>query len=140
MQAAAPYASIPAAKQGRCARMKSHYHFIEQPPRSVVTPRNILTPHCERMLRRMQGPDALLCLHDGTDLNFARTIPAARTKNRCSKGTSGGPQGWAGAARALDAGAECRRHSAGRTTDTVRRTVDQSQACLTIAGSRSDRC
>ena len=71
MQAAAPSASIPAAAQGKRALVKGHYRFIDQPSASAVTPENILHPHRERTLRRMQGEPVVLCLQDGTDLNFA---------------------------------------------------------------------
>ncbi len=71
MQAAAPSASIPGAAQGNRALVKGHYRFIDQPSTSAVTPENILHPHRERTLRRMQGESVVLCLQDGTDLNFA---------------------------------------------------------------------
>ena len=71
MQAAAPSASIPAAAQGKRALVKGHYRFIDQPSASAVTPENILHAHRERTLRRMQGEPVVLCLQDGTDLNFA---------------------------------------------------------------------
>ncbi len=51
--------------------MKGHYRLIDQPADSQVTPENILAPHRQRTLRRMQGQAAVLCIQDGTDLNFA---------------------------------------------------------------------
>ncbi len=71
MQAAAPSASIPGAAQGNRALVKGHYRFIDQPSTSAVTPENILHPHRERTLRRMQDEPVVLRLQDGTDLNFA---------------------------------------------------------------------
>ena len=71
MQAAAPMASIPAAAQGLRAAVKGHYRLIDQPDDSAVTPQNILAPHRQRTLRRLQAERTVLCVQDGTELNFA---------------------------------------------------------------------
>ena len=63
-------AQLGAAQQDRAA-VKGHYRLIDQPADSQVTPENILAPHRQRTLRRMQGQAAVLCIQDGTDLNFA---------------------------------------------------------------------
>ena len=52
--------------------VKGHYRLIDQPADSAVTVDNILAPHRERTLRRMQAHDTVLCIQDGTRLNFTR--------------------------------------------------------------------
>ena len=57
---------------GARALVKGHYRLIDQPADSAVTVDNILAPHRERTLRRMQAHDTVLCIQDGTRLNFTR--------------------------------------------------------------------
>ena len=40
------------------------------PKDSAVTMDNILQPHRERTMRRMQGQQTVLCIQDGSDLNY----------------------------------------------------------------------
>ena len=93
MQAAAPMASIPAAAQGQRAAVKGHYRLIDQPDESAVSPENILAPHRQRTLQRMQAESVVLCVQDGTDLNFAEHPGCAGLgligKNQASQGTLG---------------------------------------------------
>lgn len=49
---------------------KGYYRLIDQPADSAVTPDNILKPHRERTVRRMQAQATVLCIQDGTDVNF----------------------------------------------------------------------
>jgi hypothetical protein len=44
--------------------------MIDQPDESAVTLPNILLPHRERTVRRMQGQKTVLCVQDGSDLNY----------------------------------------------------------------------
>ena len=71
IQAASPMASFPAAAQGEKAVVAGHYRMIDQPAASAVSPENILVPHRASTRERMQGADRVLCIQDGTDLNFA---------------------------------------------------------------------
>ena len=71
IQSEAPTKSFLGAAQKDRAAVKGHYRLIDQPADSQITPQNILAPHRQRTLRRMQGQAALLCIQDGTDLNFA---------------------------------------------------------------------
>ncbi len=93
MQAAAPMASIPAAAQGLRAAVKGHYRLIDQPDESAVNPQNILEPHRQRTLRRLQAERVVLCVQDGTDLNFAEHPGCAGLgligQNEGSQGTLG---------------------------------------------------
>ncbi len=52
------------------AAVKGYYRLIDQPLVSAVTPENILHPHRERTIRRMQAQDTVLCIQDGTDLKY----------------------------------------------------------------------
>ena len=93
MQAAAPTKSFPGAAQGDLAAVRGYYRMIDQPADSAVTPENILAPHRERTLQRMQGQHTVLCLQDGTDLNFAEHPGCVGlgliSKNKGSAGTLG---------------------------------------------------
>ena len=67
-----PMRAMPGAANGTRALVKGHYRLIDQPAESAVTVDNILTPHRERTLRRMRTHDTVLCIQDGTRLNFTR--------------------------------------------------------------------
>ena len=66
-----PMASLPAAAKGERAKIKGYYRFVDQPDEAATTPENILRPHRERTVRRMRAEPTVLCIQDGTDLNFA---------------------------------------------------------------------
>ena len=70
--AESPMRAITGAAHGARALVKGHYRLIDQPADSAVTVDNILEPHRERTLRRMQAHDTVLCIQDGTRLNFTR--------------------------------------------------------------------
>jgi hypothetical protein len=53
------------------AAVKGYYRLIDQPGDSQITPANILHPHRARTVRRMQAQPTVLCIQDGTDLNFS---------------------------------------------------------------------
>ena len=93
IQAAAPTQSFPGAAQRDLAAVRGYYRMIDQPADSEVTPENILAPHRERTLRRMQGQSAVLCIQDGTDLNFAEHPGCVGlgliSRNKGSAGTLG---------------------------------------------------
>ena len=71
LKGARPMASFPQAASGNRAGIKGYYRFIDQPDRTAVTPAAILAPHRARTLERMRAEPVVLCLQDGTDLNFA---------------------------------------------------------------------
>ena len=92
-QAQAPTKSFPGAAQNDQAAVRGYYRLIDQAADSEVTPENILAPHRERTLQRMQGQAAVLCIQDGTDLNFAEHPGCVGLgligKNKGSAGTLG---------------------------------------------------
>ena len=93
--AQSPMRAITGATNGVRALVKGHYRLIDQPAESAVTVENILAPHRERTLRRMRGHDTVLCIQDGSSLNFTR-----RSQTR-GLGTIGSNQTGA-VARGLD--------------------------------------
>lgn len=70
VQAAKPMHSFPGAAGGDQALVKGHYRLLDQPDDSAVTMDNILLPHRVQTMRRMKANKTVLCIHDGTDLNY----------------------------------------------------------------------
>jgi hypothetical protein len=70
-QAEQPMRAFAGVAKDDWPAVKGYYRLIDQPESSQVTPENILRPHRERTLRRMQAQQTVLCLQDGTDLNFS---------------------------------------------------------------------
>ena len=69
-KAEVPDRAFSAVAKGDWARVKAYYRMIDQPDESAVTMPNILAPHRRRTLRRMQGQKTVLCVQDGSDLNY----------------------------------------------------------------------
>jgi hypothetical protein len=66
-----PTDSFLTASNGVRAMTKGYYRFVEQPDKSAVTMENILKPHREQTIRRMQAEKTVLCIQDGTALNYS---------------------------------------------------------------------
>jgi hypothetical protein len=66
-----PGASWSSVAAGKWSEVKAYYRFIDQPDDSGVSVENILAPHRERTIRRMDAQDTVLCIQDGSDLNFS---------------------------------------------------------------------
>jgi len=56
--------------QADAAAVKGYYRFIDQPDDSGLTLEAILAPHRERTVQRMRSQKSVLCIQDGTDLNY----------------------------------------------------------------------
>jgi len=56
--------------EGDWAATKAYYRMIDQPEDSAVNLENILQPHRQRTARRMMGQKTVLCLQDGSELNY----------------------------------------------------------------------
>ncbi len=59
--------------QGPLARyqgLRTYYSLIDSPAESAVTLPNILELHRARTVRRMMGQKVVLCVQDGSDLNY----------------------------------------------------------------------
>ena len=70
-QAEDPLRAFTGVAKSDWAAAKGYYRLIDQPADSEVTAEHILLPHRQRTLRRMQAQPTVLCIQDGTDLNFA---------------------------------------------------------------------
>ena len=55
---------------GDWAKTKGYYRLIDAPDESAIHMANILLPHREQTIRRMKGQPVVLCIQDGSDLNF----------------------------------------------------------------------
>ena len=104
-----PQRAITGATNGARALVKGHYRLIDQPAESAVTVENILAPHRERTLRRMRGHDTVLCIQDGTRLNFTRAARRRGWGHRLEPDRRRGPR----PAPAYDAGGRPRRVALG---------------------------
>jgi len=56
---------------GDWPKVKGYYRMIDKPDDSAVTMPNILLPHRERTIRRMKAQQIVLCIQDGSDLNYS---------------------------------------------------------------------
>lgn len=65
-----PGQAFSGAAEGDWAATKAYYRMIDQPEDSAVNMENILQPHRERTARRMMGQKTVLCLQDGSELNY----------------------------------------------------------------------
>jgi len=70
-QAEDPMRAFTGVAKTDWAAAKGYYRLIDQPADSEVSAERILQPHRQRTLRRMQAQPTVLCIQDGTDLNFA---------------------------------------------------------------------
>ncbi|NNF96712.1 MAG: IS4 family transposase, partial [Halobacteria archaeon] len=70
IQAEKPAESFNGAAQGNWPLVKGYYRLIDQPDDSAITMKAILAPHRERTLQRMLAQQTVLCIQDGTDLNY----------------------------------------------------------------------
>ncbi len=71
IQSAMPSRAFCAAAQGDQSAVKGYYRLIDQPTESGVNPEAILAPHRQRTVQRMKAHSTVLCIQDGTDLNFS---------------------------------------------------------------------
>ncbi len=69
-KASAPGRAFCGVAKGDAASVKGYYRLIDMPEDSAVTMDNILLPHRERAMRRMLGQQTVLCVQDGSDLNY----------------------------------------------------------------------
>ncbi len=69
-QAAQPGRAFSGVAQGDWPAVKGYYRLIDHPDASAVTLASILRPHRAQTIRRMQGQRLVLCIHDGSDLDY----------------------------------------------------------------------
>ena len=70
-QAARPGRAFTGVAKGDWPATKGYYRLIDQPADSAVTMAAILKPHQARTLQRMQANSRVLCIQDGTTLNYS---------------------------------------------------------------------
>jgi hypothetical protein len=67
---AMPGRTLSGARQGDWPAVKGYYRMIDKPDDSALNAGAILTPHRARTVQRMMGQPTVLCIQDGTDLNY----------------------------------------------------------------------
>jgi Domain of unknown function (DUF4338)/Transposase DNA-binding/Transposase Tn5 dimerisation domain len=73
-QAEQPGRAFPGAAGGDRAATKGYYRLIDHPDVEAVTMAAILEPHRQSTLRRMAGEGRVLCVVDGTDLDYTGLV------------------------------------------------------------------
>ena len=71
---AMPGRAFCGAAQGNKAAIKAYYRLIERPDDSQVTMEAILAPHQQRTVQRMKAQSTVLCIQDGTDVNYSGLV------------------------------------------------------------------
>ena len=69
--ASRPGRAFCAVAQGDVAAVKGYFRLIDKPDGSAVTMEAILAPHRRRTVQRMKAQSLVLCIQDGTDLNYS---------------------------------------------------------------------
>lgn len=67
---AMPGRSLSGARQGDWPAVKGYYRLIDKPETEALNAQAILAPHRARTVQRMMGQPTVLCIQDGTDLNY----------------------------------------------------------------------
>jgi hypothetical protein len=68
--AAMPGRAFCGAAQGDLAAVKGYYRLIDKTDDSQVTMEAILAPHRARTIQRLRAQTTVLCIQDGSDLNY----------------------------------------------------------------------
>jgi hypothetical protein len=71
---AMPGRAFCGAAHGDLAAIKAYYRLIEKPDDSAVTMEAILAPHRLRTVQRMKAQSTVLCIQDGTDVNYSALV------------------------------------------------------------------
>ena len=69
-QAQRPGRAFSGVAKGDWPAVKGYYRLIDHPDAAAVTMAGILQPHRAQTIRRMQGQRMVLCVHDGSDLDY----------------------------------------------------------------------
>ena len=67
---AMPGRTLSGARQGDWPAVKGYYRMIDKPDDSGLNAQAILAPHRVRTVQRMMAQATVLCIQDGTDLNY----------------------------------------------------------------------
>lgn len=71
---AMPGRAFCGAAQGDKPAVKAYYRLIERADDSQVTMEAILAPHQQRTVQRMKVQSTVLCIQDGTDVNYSGLV------------------------------------------------------------------
>ncbi|MGZ6292354.1 MAG: IS4 family transposase, partial [Syntrophales bacterium] len=66
-----PDRAFSGVAEGDWPAVKGYYRLIDHPDESAVGMGNILLPHRERTIQRMRGQKTVLCIQDGSDLDYS---------------------------------------------------------------------
>ena len=69
-KAQVPDRAFSGVAKGDWPAVKGYYRMIDQPEDSAISMPNILAPHRRRTVRRMMGQKTVLCVQDGSDLEY----------------------------------------------------------------------
>ncbi len=69
-KAEVPDRAFSGVAKGDWPAVKGYYRMIDQPEESAVSMPHILAPHRRRTVRRMKGQQTVLCVQDGSDLEY----------------------------------------------------------------------
>jgi hypothetical protein len=70
-KASKPDRAFSGGAKGDWAAVKGYYRMIDHPDETAVTMENILVPHRQRTIRRMKAQQSVLCIQDGSDLDYS---------------------------------------------------------------------
>lgn len=70
-KASQPGRAFSGVAQGDWPAVKGYYRLIDHPDEAAVNMENILAPHRERTIRRMKAQQTVLCIQDGSDLDYS---------------------------------------------------------------------
>ncbi len=65
-----PERAFSGVAKGDWPAVKGYYRLIDKPEESAISMSSIMAPHRQRTVRRMQGQQTVLCIQDGSDLNY----------------------------------------------------------------------
>ena len=65
-----PDLAFTGVAEGDWPAVKAYYRFIDHPDEEAVNMGHILEPHRKRTIQRMKGQRTVLCIQDGSDLDY----------------------------------------------------------------------
>ncbi len=65
-----PGRAFTGVAEGDWSAVKAYYRFIDHPDEEAVNMGHILEPHRKRTIQRMKGQRTVLCIQDGSDLEY----------------------------------------------------------------------
>lgn len=72
-----PGRAFTGVAEGDWPAVKAYYRFIDHPDHEAVTMPHILEPHRQRTIQRMKGQRTVLCIQDGSDLDYSSLAQCA---------------------------------------------------------------